>query len=401
MTQHSSFQFAGRTLAELADIAGTAPAYVYSIDMISRTVQEVRRALPNAVKLHYSIKANPHALTVAHLADQVDGMDVASHAEMLQAIGSGLAPERISFSGPGKTDSELTSAVVVGITIHAESISEIERIAVIAKRSNKTPNIALRINPDYTVRQSGMVMGGGSQPFGIDLDQIDCALYTLKKNGLSCAGLHCYAGSQMLNATLISELQERTLHMMLDIVKRHSLMNISLNLGGGFGIPYFDHETPLDIHCVGIKLNNLLSSIEKEIGIREVIVELGRYLIAESGIYIAQVIERKQSRGKQYLVVQGGMNHHLAASGNLGQTIRRNYPVVGCPHPARPSQDFTKETVTIVGPLCTPLDVLATDVHLPVLQAGDHIAVLNSGAYGFSASPHGFLSHPPPIELLL
>ncbi len=402
--QKQTFEFAGHDLERIADMAGSATAYVYSREAIFQKINHTRKALPDSVRLHYSIKANPHPLLVAKIADHVDGLDVASHSEMLLALGSGVKPKHISFSGPGKSDVELTAAVATGIILHAESVNEIKRLIRIANRMDCTPQIAVRINPDFTVKQSGMVMGGGSQPFGIDLDQIDSALDLLRENGIPCVGLHCYAGSQMLNANLVCELHKQTLNMMLRIIEKHDLTNISLNLGGGFGVPYFSHEKPLDITTIGNNLGNILEHKSVKHRISSVILELGRYLVAEGGIYMARVVERKHSRGKQYLIVEGGMNHHLAATGNLGQAIRRNFPVVGSARSTKHAMTcsiVTLETVSIVGPLCTPLDILARDVQLPRLQPGDYIAVLNSGAYGYSASPHGFLSHSPPVEILI
>ena len=395
------FRFAGHSLEELIDLAGTPSAYVYSRKTLSKKAYDTRAALPEKVQLHYSIKANPHSQTVAHLADLVDGMDVSSHAELLLALGSGLNPEKISFSGPGKTDREILSAITAGIVLHAESLNEIERLCQMANSLQKTPRIAIRINPDFTVKQSGMVMGGGPQPFGIDLEQIDSALNILNVNGVPCAGLHCYAGSQMLNANLVCSLHPQTMDMMLDIVRRNDLTDVSLNLGGGFGVPYFSHESSLDVRCVGEHLNNLIERVHDKTRISSIIIELGRYLIAESGIYISRIIEKKQSRGKLFLVVEGGMNHHLAASGNLGQAIRRNFPIEGNSLLSRKISNQRTTIVSIVGPLCTPLDILASDIELPELEVGDHIAVLNSGAYGYSASPHRFLSHPAPAELLI
>ena len=272
------------------------------------------------------------------------------------------------------------------ITQSRQTHTRQQRVTRLSSRLDRTPRIAVRINPDFIVKQSGMVMGGGSQPFGIDLDQVDAALEILKKKGLACAGLHCYAGS---------------LTMMLNLVRQHELMNISLNLGGGFGIPYFSHEKPLDIHTVGIHLGEILDRNPLKHCIDAVIIELGRYLVAESGVYVVRVIDKKISRGKKYLIVEGGMNHHLAATGNLGQAVRRNFPMSANPSQGLTTENADMEMVSVVGPLCTPLDILASDVLLPTLLPGDHIAVLNSGAYGCSASPHGFLSHPPPVEILL
>lgn len=391
------FHFDGITLDNLAIIAGQTPAYIYSRTLIDQKLKYTRDLLPDDIDLHYSIKANPHPQTVSVLAAQLDGLDVASHAEMVLALGTGTPPEKISFSGPGKNTKELRAAVAAGIVLHVESENELNRIIDISQELDHEAQVALRINPDFIARRSGMVMGGGSQPFGIDLEQIDQVLDLQKKSKLRLQGLHCYAGSQMLNANLVAELQTKTLDMMIGLVERHDLQDVALNIGGGFGIPYFAQEQPLDLATIGTQLEKRLKLIRVNSRIKKVIIELGRYLIAESGIYIARVIEKKFSREKTFLILEGGMNHHLAASGNLGQIIRRNFPVACSPH----REDSHLETVSLVGPLCTPLDVLGADLQLPALDRGDLVAILNSGAYGFSASPHHFLSHPPPVELLI
>lgn len=391
------YHFAGSTLEELAAIAGSTPAYIYSRSLARQQISALQKYLPEDVALHYSIKANPHPQIVSTIAALVDGLDVSSHAEMLLAIATGIEREAISFSGPGKTDKELKSALAAGIVLHVESISELNRINVISEETGNTANLVLRLNPDFTTRQSGMVMGGGPQPFGIDVEQAGEVLNIIKSSGNICQGLHCYSGSQMLNAELIADLQTNTLDMMTKLVNDHQLRNVSLNIGGGFGIPYFTNDKPLNVRLVGERLDKTLEKIRLNSNVNKIIVELGRYLVAQSGIYIARIIDKKKSRGTTYLVLEGGMNHHLAASGNLGQVIRRNYPI-NCSYN---KDSLNSENVTLVGPLCTPLDVLGTDVELPVLQPGDLVAIMNSGAYGFSASPHRFLSHPAPSEVLI
>lgn len=392
-----AFKFAGRTLHELAVIAGSTPAYIYNRTQIQERLKQIRACLPDDISLHYSIKANPYPQIVSCLASELNGLDVSSHAEMLLALGTGTPAADISFSGPGKSDTELKAAVSANVLLHIESTSELDKVISFAQQSGIEPRLALRINPNFSVRQSGMVMGGGSQPFGVDLEHAGELIQKITSNGLTCSGLHCYAGSQMLNATHVAELQSRTLDMMTELVDKHDLHRVSLNIGGGFGIPYFINESPLDLQSVGTLLNEKLNSIRQRASIGKVIIELGRYLVGECGLYLARVVDKKASRGKQYLVLNGGMNHHLAASGNLGQVIRRNYPVE-CSYM---KGSKLVEVVSLVGPLCTPLDILGSDLELPVLQTGDLVAILNSGAYGFSASPQRFLSHPPPVEVLL
>jgi len=390
-----AFRFAGHSLKELAAIAGGTPAYVYDHETVEQRIALLRQQLPDCLDVHYSLKANSLAQWVQRIAPLVDGLDVTSHSELRTALGTATSTERISFSGPGKREAELMAAVSAGITIHLESAGELERIAKISNQLSKEPRLSVRINPDFKVKQSGMVMSGGAQPFGIDSDQIETVVQTIRQLGFSVQGFHCYAGSQILSADVLIELQGKTLDLMSSLAQRLKIENPDFNIGGGFGIPYFEKEQSLGVQAVGDALAQRLQHTEKELGTCKVNLELGRYIVGEAGIYIATVVDRKVSHGKHFIVVDGGLNHHLAATGNLGQVFRKNYPV------ASSSISDSIETVNIVGPLCTPLDVLAEAVSLPHLKPGDIVAILQSGAYGFSASPHGFLGHPPPLELLL
>ena len=386
-------------LAALVALAGKSPAYVYKRSAINTNIGALRKALPPDVLLHYSLKANPLPQLVSYIAPKVDGMDVASHYELITALGASSNVKTISFSGPGKNDRELLAAVTAGITIHVESAAELRRIADIAEKSGATPRLSVRINPNFTIRQSGMVMGGGAQPFGVDEEQVAAVLASICDYEFKCEGLHCYVGSQILAADIIIDTQTRTLDMMTQLLDKVQLgiEGCTLNIGGGFGIPYFPNERELDITSVGDALAMKLHSVHRNYSNFRVAVETGRYIVGNAGIYIARIIERKQSRGKVFLVVNGGLNHHLAATGNLGQAIRRNFPIKACA--TRDNEPL--ETVSVVGPLCTPLDILGSDIELPRLKVGDYLAIRQSGAYGFSASPHGFLGHPAPAELIV
>ena len=244
-----------------------------------------------------------------------------------------------------------------------------------------------------------MVMGGGPQPFGIDAERIVSAADEARALGLELVGLHCYPGSQILSADALGALHAATLELLTHLALEARLDAPSLNLGGGFGIPYAARDPELDLAAVGESLGRATEAAHARCAPSEIVVETGRYVAGPAGIYLARVVDRKTSRGRTFLVVDGGLNHHLAATGNLGQVIRRNYPVRGQSQDG--SDDGATERVSVVGPLCTPLDLLADDVELPTLGPGDLVAVLQSGAYGCSASPHGFLGHPPPVELLL
>ena len=388
----------GIPLNRLAARVGQTPFFAYDRRLIAARVDLLRCHLPKGVALHYAIKANPMPALVQYLAGLVDGFDVASAGEMRVALDTGISPSRISFAGPGKTDQELVQAIAAGITIDIESPNEMRRIATQARRLGKTPPVGLRINPDFEVKGSGMRMGGGPQQFGIDAEDAPAVLRELGTLGLVFVGFHIFAGSQNLRADILGDAQERTIELALSLAAHAPQPVRHLNIGGGFGVPYFPKDSPLDLPAVG---QNLAQLIERRLAPKlpdtRVIVELGRYVVSEAGIYVARIVDRKTSRGQIFLITDGGLHHQLAASGNFGQVIRRNYPVaIGNRMNQQPA-----ESVNIVGNLCTPLDLLAHKVELPRAEIGDLVVVFQSGAYGLTASPVNFLSHPLPQEILL
>lgn len=388
---------AGRTLGSLCAEAGGTPFYAYDSVAIGTRVARLRKVLPREIHLHYAIKANPMPALVAHMTRLVDGFDVASAGELRVALGAGMHPGAISFAGPGKRTAELREAVVAGITLHVESEREIAELYVIADELGVRPALCLRINPDFQLKAAGMKMGGGAAPFGIDAEAAPGVLRRLDTTRVAFRGLHIFAGSQNLSAAAIAEAQDSTLALAERLAAVAPGPLLDLNIGGGFGIPYFPGERPLDLDAVGANLARLVARAAESLPQAQLIIELGRYLVGEAGYYVCRVLERKVSRGRVFLVTDGGLHHHLAASGNFGQVIRKNYPVViGNRLDAGPA-----EVASVVGPLCTPLDLLAENMRLPVAQAGDFVVVLQSGAYGFTASPRGFLSHPEPPELFV
>lgn len=380
----------------LANELGT-PYYAYDREAIEARVQALRRHLPQRVRLSYAVKANPMPALVNFLAPRVDGLDVASVGEAERALASAMTPSAISFAGPGKREGEIAQAVGSGITIGLESRRQIDTVAAEAREQGKTPRVSLRLNPDFRVKGSGMHMGGGPQPFGVDVEQAPEFLRAIHDDGMHLAGMHIFAGSQNLRAAVIAEAQRRSLDLALELIRELSLAPEFINIGGGFGIPYFPGETPLDLATVGEHLHALDEVLAAASPDTHLVVELGRYIVGEAGVYVARVIDRKISRGQVYLITDGGMHHHLAASGNLGQVLRKNYPVaIG-----NRLHECAQERVTIAGPLCTPLDVLADRVALPQAEVGDLVVVFQSGAYGLTASPTAFLGHPPPQEILV
>ena len=390
-------QVGGMALTRLAERVGSTPFYAYDRALLTARVAQVRAHLPPAVALHYSMKANPMPALVQHMAGLVDGLDVASAGELKVALDTGVAPARISFAGPGKRAAELRQAVAAGVVLNVESERELEALADIGAELGITPVVALRINPDFELKGSGMRMGGGAKPFGIDTDLVPALLKRLGALGLDFEGFHIYSGSQSLKAGAIVEAQASAIELGLRLAVEASQPLRRLNIGGGFGIPYFPGEVGLDLAPIGEHLAGWLPRLAAAQPQAKLAIELGRYLVGEAGVYVARIIERKVSRGQVFLITDGGLHHHLAASGNFGQVIRKNYPVA-----IGNRMDATEAgPASVVGPLCTPLDLLADQMPLAHAGVGDLVVVFQSGAYGLSASPAGFLSHPAAAEVLV
>jgi diaminopimelate decarboxylase len=387
----------GIALSQLAARVGQTPFYAYDRQLMRNRVAELRQALPTSIKLHYAMKANPLPAVVGLLSGLVDGIDIASAGELKIALDAGANPRDISFAGPGKRRSELSQAVAAGVLINLESFREVGELASISATLNLPARVAIRVNPDFELKGAGMKMGGGPKQFGVDVEQVPELLAAIKAASLQFAGFHIFSGSQNLKAESICEAQQKSYELALSLAKHIPEPIRFLNLGGGFGIPYFPGEQALDLAMIGQNLQQIAARAAQEMPEAELVLELGRYLVGEAGVYVTRIIDRKISRGQTYLVVDGGLNHHLAASGNFGQVIRKNYPVaIG-----NRMGEGEKETVSIVGPLCTPLDLLADRMELPVAKPGDLVVIFQSGAYGASASPQGFLGHPEVIEVLV
>ena len=385
------------SLTDLAGRVGRTPFYAYDRRRIAERVNLLRSHLPVDIKVHYAIKANPMPALVGYVAQLVDGLDVASGGELLIALNAGAKPLDISFAGPGKTEAELAQAVAAGVLINVESMREIEALGRLSVSMGKPVRVAVRVNPDFELKSSGMKMGGGPKQFGIDAEAVLEALKYIARLGLSFEGFHIYSGSQNLKADAICESQRKALGVAVRLAASAPSPVRVLNVGGGFGIPYFPGERPLELAPIGANLRQVVAEAKVALPAAELVVELGRFLVGEAGIYVCRVIDRKVSRGQVFLVTDGGLHHHLAASGNFGQVIRKNYPVaVG-----NRVRGARRETASVVGPLCTPLDLLADKMELAQADVGDLIVIFQSGAYGATASPQAFLSHPAALEVLV
>lgn len=387
----------GIPLTRLAARVGRTPFYAYDRRLLDARMAELRGALPASIRIHYAIKANPMPALVGHMAGLADGLDVASAGEMKVALDAGCPPTAISFAGPGKRHEELGQAVAAGVLLNVESFREARELAETSAATGWPARVAVRVNPDFELKSSGMKMGGGPKQFGVDAEQVPELLKEIGQLGLAFEGFHLFAGSQNLKAAAIVEAQKKSFELALRLADHAPGPVRSLNLGGGFGIPYFPGETRLDLAPIGANLAEIASAASQRLPGAELVLELGRYLVGEAGIYVCRVIDRKVSRGQAFLVTDGGMHHHLAASGNFGQVIRKNYPVAIGNRMAGSATAIQ----SIVGPLCTPLDVIADQVALPSAEPGDLVAIFQSGAYGATASPQSFLSHPKILEILV
>jgi len=386
----------GRTVEALIREAGDTPLFVYDMGVVQRRVERFRAAFPS-IALHYALKANPHAELVKRIAPLVDGVDIASIGEAWVALGAGVKAGCLSFAGPGKKDGEIEAALGRGVPITLESEGEAERVLRIASARDGKPVLMVRVNPDFELRGSGMRMGGGAKPFGVDAARVPALVQRIVEAGAEFRGFHVFAGSQSLDADAIIEAQAATIALAAQLAEAAGVRPTTLNLGGGFGIPHFAGEQTLEVERIGAALEAAYAARPAVLQETGFCLELGRWLVGEAGVYLTRVLDRKDSGGQTFLIVDGGLHHQLAASGNFGTVVRRNFPLAV----ATRFEAQAEETVNVCGRLCTPLDRLGDQVSLPRARVGDVIAIFLAGAYGASASPSAFLGHGPALEMVV
>lgn len=387
----------GHKASHIVAEAGSTPVFVYSRDMIEQRLRDLRQAMPDRLKVNYAIKANSFPPLLEYVSTLVDGLDIASGGELEMVRATGFDLSRVSFAGPGKRDVELESAIAAGATLNLESENEARRALEIGERLGMTPRLAIRVNPDFELKGSGMKMGGGAKPFGVDAVRVPQLAREIVGSGCEWRGLHIFTGSQALSAEAVIDMQAKVLDCAHRLAGEAGVDLPKLNMGGGFGIPYFSGDEPLDIAAVGDALEKRFADLPDTLAEAELFVELGRYIVGEAGVYLTRIVDRKESYGETYLVTDGGLHHQLAASGNFGTVVRRNYPVAI----ATRFDAEAEEVANVVGCLCTPLDRLADKAQLPRAGVGDIVAVFCAGAYGASASPSAFLGQGPATEVLI
>jgi diaminopimelate decarboxylase len=387
----------GVPVSDFVERAGQTPLFVYSGDMIRATIARLRAAVPKRLAIHYAMKANPFTPILQLFSQHVDGFDIASGGELAIIRAAGIDPRIVSFAGPGKRDGELEAAISAGVTLNLESEAEAERALAIAGRLGVTPRLAIRVNPTFDLKGSGMKMGGGAKPFGLDAERVPALARRVIAAGAEWRGFHIFAGSQALDAEAIAHTQAQTLTLAARLAEDSGAALPHCNLGGGMGIPYFPGDTPVDVELVGRLLEERFAQLPAVLAETSFCIELGRYLVGESGVYLTRIVDRKVSHGEVFLVTDGGLHHQLAASGNFGTVVRRNYPAAI----ATRFDAAVEEEASIVGCLCTPLDILANKGGFPRAEVGDLVAIFCAGAYGASASPANFLGQGAAAEMLV
>lgn len=387
----------GEQATALVNHAGGTPLFVYSSSIIRATMDRLRIVMPRRLSIHYAVKANPYNPILKLFNELVDGFDIASGGELEMVRAAGIDLEQVSFAGPGKRDGEIEAAISAGVTLNLESENEAYRALSIGQQLGITPRLAIRVNPDFDLKGSGMKMGGGAKPFGLDADRVPALARQIIAEGAEWRGFHIFAGSQALDAEAIADTQAQTLALAARLAEASGALLPHCNLGGGFGIPYFPGDAPVDVARVGLMLGHEFDRLPPVLARTDFCIELGRYLVGESGVYLCQVVDRKESHGEVFLITDGGLHHQLAASGNFGTVVRRNYPVAIATMIDRAAE----EEASVVGCLCTPLDRLADKAGFPRAGPGDLVAVFCAGAYGATASPAAFLGQGPALEMLV
>ncbi|MCA9665026.1 MAG: hypothetical protein KC503_05535 [Myxococcales bacterium] len=384
---------------KLAAEYGT-PFYLYDMDQAVAHYNAITKHLPSQVGVYYCIKANNNPRVMSIFKDHVPGIDISSIGELDLATAVGYTPQQMSFAGPGKSDNELRRAVENDIhLLSIESHNELTRLIAICKEMGKRINVTIRINPLSIPNAFNMKMGGRPSQFGVPEEDVDPTV-ELAKNAaeIELKGIHVFSGTQCLDQPSIIENLKQTLSISARIAREHDIKPEIINLGGGFGVPYFPGQEAMDVDSLSKEAGATIEAFvadEPRCKDTQFFFELGRYMIGFFGVYVTRVLDIKETRGKRFVIMDGGMNHCFAATGNFGQLVKKNYPVLNLSH-----SDAAASKCEVVGPLCTPLDSMARNIEMPAAEIGDLICFNNCGAYSYSASPLLFLGHDTPPEVV-
>ena len=375
------------------------PQYLYRTADITARIASLRHELP-AFALRFAVKANPNPWILAWLRDRIDSLDVSSAGEIAIATASGWPADRLAFTGPAKTSADLASALDAGVgRIVVESVEEARLLDSLARRRDARPSVSVRISPERAGEGFAVRLAGRPTQFGVDEEHLAAALDAVGAlPSLRLDGLHVYAASQCLDGDLLAAHFIATADVFARALARWSGPLDELVFGAAMGIPYHEADEPLDLAAVARGADDAVARLRRA-GIADdtrVILELGRYLVGEAGVYVTRVVRVKETRGTRIALCDGGMNHNLGACGQLGGTSHRHYRmrIAG-------RDDASETACRVVGPLCTTVDTLAHRIRLPAVAAGDLLVIGCGGAYGPTASPIHFISHAGPREILV
>lgn len=387
----------GVSAEELVEEAGGTPLFVYDNNIVGAQIARFKGAMPDGIALHYSVSANPYEPLLEFLGRYVDGFRIVSLGELKRLQAAGLGGIPMNFAGPGKLDVELRAAVKAGATISVESEGEAARTIRAAEDVGIRPRISVRVTPPFAMENGRVSIGARPSPFGVDAERVPMLIQGLLEAGVDWRGLHMFSGFQCLDAEALSQVHRVIVAHAGEIADTVGMPLPELNLGSGFHIACRPGESPLDIDRVAVELNDTLCNAPPLLATTRFTIELGRWLVGESGVYLTRVLDRTESCGHTFLTTDGGGHHLIGATGGLGERGAVNFPIAV----ANRFDGEPEESVTVTGCLCTPFDVLGEQVALPRAEEGDLIAVFCAGAYGLSASPQSWESRPAAREILV
>jgi diaminopimelate decarboxylase len=387
----------GYPAEDLVAEAGGTPLFAYDNNIVGAQIARFKGAMADGIALHYSVSANPYQPLLEFLGRYIDGFRIVSMGELKRLEQAQLAGIPMNLAGPGKLDAELEAAVKFGATISVESEGEARRAIRAAERAGIQPKISVRVTPPFGIEGGRVTIGSRPSPFGIDADRVPLVVLGLLEAGVDWRGLHMFAGSQCLDAEALAEVHRVTVAHAGEIAEAIGGPLPELNLGSGFDIACRPGDAPLDIDAVAAALNQTLCNAPRLLATTRFTIELGRWLVGESGVYLTRVVDRTESCGRIFLTTDGGGHHLIGATGGLGERGTANFPIAV----AGRFGEAAEEEVTVTGCLCTPFDVLGDQVGLPRAEEGDLIAVFCAGAYSLSASPQAWESRPLAREMLV
>jgi diaminopimelate decarboxylase len=382
---------------ELIAEAGGTPLFVYDNNIVGAQIARLRAAMPDGLALYYSVSANPYEPLLNFIGRYVEGFRVVSKGELDRLKRAELAGIPMTFAGPGKRDEELEAGVTAGATISVESEGEARRAILAAARVGIRPKLAVRVNPPFKIEDGRVTMGACASPFGVDAKRAPSLVRGLIEAGVDWRGLHIFAGAQCLDHEALIEAHKAIVTCAGEIAAEIDLPLPELNLGGGFDVPCFEGEQPLDVYRMAKALHETVCSGPDLLATTRLSLELGRWLVAEAGVYLTRILDRNESCGETFLTTDGGGQHLLRATGCLLERGHGNFPIAVANRFDAPRD----EQVTVTGCLATPNDVFGDEVMLPHAEPGDLIAMFAAGAYGLTASPQAWESRPAAREMLV